>query len=58
MEALVKAVFVAVVTCGMLIASFYLAYVLVLLLALAVVGGISYAWFNRHELFGMPFFDD
>jgi len=58
MEALVKAILATIVVVGMLIASFYLAYAFVLLLAVLVVGTIAYTWFNRNEWLSKPYFDD
>ncbi len=58
MEATVKAVFATVIIVAMLIASFYMAYLIILLLAMGVIGAIAYTWFNRDMLFSKPYFDD
>ena len=49
-EAAGKAIMVSVVFCGALIASFYFAYLLLLVAALGGVGGIAY-WYFKSDFF-------
>ena len=48
-EAVVKAITVAIVIAGALIASFYFAYLLIVLLVLGGVGVIAYLFFSKAE---------
>jgi len=50
-EAVSKSIITAILAGGMLIASFYFAYVLLLLVVLGGVGFIAYLFFNYDELF-------
>jgi hypothetical protein len=41
-ERLIKAIIIAIIGCGLLIASFYVAYLFLALAAIAIIGGIAY----------------
>jgi hypothetical protein len=49
LSALVKTVLVVVITAGAFIASFYFAYLLLILLVMGVVGTLAWNFFNREE---------
>jgi len=47
---LVKTILTAVIVCGMVIASFYFAYLLLILLVLGVVGALTYFYSSRETV--------
>ena len=54
MEAGVKAFMVAIFAGGSMIAAFYMAYAILLLCVLGMVGFIAYLFFNRDNMFPKP----
>jgi len=57
-SAVVKAVIASAVGGGILIASFYIAYLLLFIVAVGLVGGLAYLFFNWREVIGkQDFFD-
>jgi len=52
MEAIVKTIMVTIVCGGILIASFYFAYLLLIIIVLGSVAGIAYCFFNIDKIFG------
>jgi len=51
MESMFKAIIVSIIAGGVLIASFYTAYLLLILVVLGIVFGIAYTFFNRATIF-------
>jgi len=57
-ETVIKAMVIAVIGCGLLIAAFYVAYLFLALAALAVIGGIAYLVMRVIDGYSSNIFED
>jgi len=49
--AIFKTIIATIIAGGVLIASFYVAYLMLVVVVLSIVGGISYLFFNKDKIF-------
>jgi hypothetical protein len=56
MVATLKAIFIAIIAAGMVIASFYVAYLFLVILVLGVVGFPAYLYFNLSKKLRKPYY--